>query len=120
MQPEPAAPPTAGAPGPGGQVNELKTLVIGYAKQETVEPLKVISKRIGWGLAGGVLVSLGLFFCVLATLRGLQTIFVLNRDDGDSLGGWFSWVPYLGASLVAIVFIALLAQAISRSTNRLP
>lgn len=106
--------PTKGA---ADQANELKELVVGYAKQETVDPLKVLGQKLGWGAAGSVLVALGSFFLVLATLRGLQQIDVFNRT-GDPLGGWFSWVPYIVAMLVGAIVIGLCARAIMGSVSQ--
>lgn len=97
---------------PVGQAREFQQLVVSYAKQETVEPLKATGKTVVWGVVGGLLVGLGSFFAVMATLRGLQRIRVLN-DPAQDNSGWFSFVPYLGAFIVALIIIVLCLKAIS-------
>lgn len=97
---------------PVGQAREFQQLVVSYAKQETVEPLKATGKTVVWGAIGGLLFGLGAFFAVMATLRGLQTIRVLN-DPAQSNSGWLSWVPYLGAIVVAAIIIVVCLKAIS-------
>lgn len=89
-------------------VTDLWELCRDYAKQETVEPLKAIVQLLKWGLAGSVLLSLGLGFGALAVLRGLQTV------TGDSLDGNFDFVPYLAALVFTAGAVALAISAIKR------
>ena len=70
----------------GEQVGELKNLVVGYAKQETVEPLKSLGRYVGFGAAGGTCVGIGVVLLMLALLRGLQRIEAIN-DPGRLHGG---------------------------------
>lgn len=84
---------------------ELKDLSIGYAKQETVEPIKNLAKWAGYGLGGAVFMALGGFLLALALLRGLQQVSALD-------GGW-SWVPYLAVTAALGVAIALTARAMT-------
>lgn len=79
-------------------VGELKELVIDYAKQETVDPLKGLGRYVGLGLGGALLLFLGLFLLALGALRALQT-------ETTALTGNWSWAPY------AIVFVVLIAVA---------
>jgi hypothetical protein len=89
--------------------SELWDLVRAYAKQETIEPLKGILRFVGFGLAGGVLLSTGLVLLALGGLRGLQT------QTGDHLQGNWSWAPYGIVVVVALLIVGLL---ISRTTKR--
>ena len=82
-------------------VNDLWLLVRDYAKQETVDPLKMLGKFLGWGLLGSVMLCLGIGFGALAVIRGLQT------ETGDHLAGNLNFIPYL----VAFVFTAAAAGA---------
>ena len=41
------------------QVRELRELVVAYAKQETVEPIKGLGRYVGFGLGAGILIGLG-------------------------------------------------------------
>ena len=79
-------------------------MLVDYAKQETLEPLKHLGKYLGFGIAGAILVFAGVFFTGLATLRLMQS---LDTFEG---GSWMSTLPYLiaiGVLLVALLFIAL-------------
>ncbi len=99
-----------------GQVQELKTLVVGYAKQETIEPMKVTGARLGWGLAGAVLVALGSVFLVLAALRGFQQIEIFAyRGEGDN--HWFTFVPHILAAILGFIGIGICASMISGSSK---
>lgn len=92
------------------QVTELKTLVVGYAKQETVDPLKSLGRSLGFGVAGSILLGLGLFLLLLALLRGLQQIEFFN-DPAQVSGGTWSWLPYL---ITAIAGLAVMGAFVWR------
>lgn len=98
--------------GPAAQVTELKDLVVGYAKQETVDPLKTLGRYVGFGLAGSVTLALGVFFGLLALLRGLQQIEVFN-DTAELDGGRFSWAPYAITAVVGLVIAGLFLMKLS-------
>jgi hypothetical protein len=86
---------SSGAPLPQ-LVLELRDLVITYVKQETVVPLRQLGRYIGFGLAGAVLLGLGVVLLAVGGLRLLQT------ETGETFTGDWTWVPYV------IVFVALL------------
>ena len=101
--------------GPGAQVNELKDLVVGYAKQETIDPLKTLGRYLSFGFAGSVAMGLGLFLLLLALLRGLQEIDFFN-DPLEVNGGTWSWLPYfitgvVGALLATMFLWRLITNA---------
>ncbi len=85
-----------GTRGAGG---ELVELVVDYAKQETLGPLRGLVRFVAFGLAGSVFLAVGLSVMLLGGLRALQT------ETGTTFSGNFTWVPYLivagGAVLVA-------------------
>ena len=58
---------------PTGDARELVDLVIAYAKQETLEPLKGLGKRAALGLGGALLLGIGGIFCSVAALRAMQS-----------------------------------------------
>lgn len=89
-------------------VSDLWQLVRDYAKQETIDPLRSIGRFIGFGMAGALLLGLGLVFTGLAILRGLQD------ETGAHLTGSWTWVPYLVAFVVSAVVIALAVRAIAK------
>ena len=83
-------------------LSELKDLTVTYAKQETVEPLKGLGRFIAAGVAGSLLLGIGLVLCALAGLRALQT------ETGDTFDDNFTWAPY-GIVLVGALLIVILA-----------
>jgi hypothetical protein len=91
---------------------ELKDLVVAYAKQETIEPLKGLTRFVGVGVGGSVLLSVGLILLVLALLRGLQTEFASTFD-----GNW-SFAPYVITLLFCGVVITMAARAIGAAKRR--
>lgn len=98
---------------PADHAAELKELVVGYAKQETIEPLVNLKRYLGWGLAGSMSIGLGCFLLMLALLRGLQAIDGIERTTG-----WLSLIPYVATLAVGVVIIALSAAAISRDSKK--
>lgn len=94
-------------------LSELWEMLVSYAKQETVEPLKGLVRFVGYGVAGAVLTSVGLVLLTLAGLRALQT-----QTDGR-LSGNLSWIPYLAALVLLSVLVAFTASRISaKGTKR--
>jgi hypothetical protein len=78
---------------------ELWELLKGYARQETVEPLKNLGRRIGLGIAGSLLFALGWFLVTLGTMRLLQT------HTLPGVGDWFmvhDWAIY-GIALALLI-----------------
>lgn len=93
------------APAAQPEIGEVIDLVKTYVRQETVGPLKGLGRKIGVGVAGALLLGLGLFFLALGLLRLIQD--KLPRLARGSL----SWLSYL----IVIVFCAILAVvALSR------
>lgn len=82
---------------------ELYDLVRAYAKQETVEPMKSLGRVALWGIAGSLLLGIGLVELAVAGLRALQT-----ETDGTFDGNW-SWAPYL-IVLLGTTIVLLLAR----------
>ncbi len=86
-------------PSPQETVTEIRAMVVDYAKQETVDPLKRLGNWLKWSLAGAVLLIIGVALLSLGLLRIVQ-------EEVDSLDGGKSWIPYLitfGALLVVLV-----------------
>ena len=87
------------AENPQQTIRELRELVVEYAKQETVEPLKGLGRYVAWGIAGALLLGLGFVFLAIGALRALQ-----DETYPHFTGNW-SWVPYaivvFGSFLVA-------------------
>ncbi|HET6963798.1 MAG TPA: hypothetical protein VFH58_03435 [Acidimicrobiales bacterium] len=81
--------------GVGTHFNELLTLVLAYAKQETVVPIKNLGRYVAWGVAGAILFAVGGAMLTLTAVRVVQT------ETGNHLRGNLTWVPYIGGVIVA-------------------
>ena len=91
---------------------ELWEMVVAYARQETVDPLKRLGRFLGFGVPGAFLTGMGLILLALAGLRALQT------ETDDAFDGDLTWVPY-GIVLVGCVLAAALsARAIGAAKRR--
>jgi len=77
------------------EFKELIDLIVTYAKQQTIDPLKQLGRWVAWGLLGSVCYGLGLFLIALGLLRGVQS------EAGKHLAGDWSWVPYF----IVVVFL---------------
>lgn len=93
---------------PADHVAELKDLVVGYAKQETIDPLKTLGRYLGFGVGGAIAIGLGCVFLLLALLRGLQS---LDAFDGT---GAMSLIPYAAVVVVSLIVIVLAGIRISK------
>lgn len=87
-------------------VAELRTLVVDYARQETVDPLRSLGRYLGWGLLGSVLLSVGGIFLTVGLLR------VLQDQTGSVFDGGWSFVPYLLVLVFTVVVLAVAALKI--------
>src|SRR5215217_6607722 len=72
-----------------GEAQDLLQLVIGYAKQETLDPVKNLGRWVGFGLGGALLGSLGAVLLLLGGLRLLQT------ETGSAFDGNLTFIPYV-------------------------
>jgi NO-binding membrane sensor protein with MHYT domain len=82
-------------------VLELKDLVVGYVKQETVVPLRQLGRYIVFGLLGSLLLGLGVVLLGVGGLRALQT------ETGTTFAGDWSWAPY------GILFVTLVVSGVA-------
>ena len=82
---------------PTGDARELVDLVIAYAKQETLEPLKGLGKRAALGLGGALLLGIGGIFCSMAALRAMQS----ETDFFERHN--LSYLPYFVTVVILIV-----------------
>lgn len=102
--------------GPAAQVIEFKDLVVSYAKQETVDPLKALGRHMGFGIGGGILIGVGWAFALLALLRGLQQIEFFN-DPTQGDGGTWSWLPYVIVAIVGAIVAGIYARILMKRIN---
>jgi len=88
---------------PKDTLDELRVMVVDYAKQETLDPLKNLGNWVKFGLVGGLLIAIGGVLIGLGVLRLLQQVSALD-------GGW-NFVPYLGVVLLLGLVIGALGFA---------
>lgn len=91
----------SGSSGTIAEVKELFELLQTYAKQETVDPLKAAGKYLGLGIAGAILMTLGVSFLLMAGLRALQD------ETGSTFTGSLSWLPYVIVIFVGAICIGV-------------
>jgi hypothetical protein len=96
------------ADNPQETVRELQALVIAYAKQETLEPIKGLGRYVGLGLAAAVLMGTGVMFLELGALR------ILQDETGTTFTGNWSWAPYAIVVVASAIVAALVWYARGR------
>ena len=78
-------------------VSDVVEVVKAYAMQEIVDPLKGLGRWIGAGIAGAILLGLGLLVLLMGVLRLLQ-------DVGEDVFDYkWSFVPYV---IVLVITVA--------------
>ena len=55
---------------PVSQVSDVKDLLVAYAKQETVDPLKGLGRFVGFGAAAMLLIGIGAIELTVALVNG--------------------------------------------------
>ncbi|MCY4134380.1 MAG: hypothetical protein OXG30_05645 [bacterium] len=88
-------------------VEELKDLLIGYARQEILTPLTRLAKTLKFGVLGALSIGVGLVFLVIAGLRLLQT------EASGVFDGNMSALPYV--VVLAGVVVVLAAAVVIRA-----
>jgi len=89
-------------------IEGLVFLVRDYAKQETVGPLKGAGKWLGYGVAGALLLGVGLALILLGLLRLLQA------EWDRAASGSLSWLAYLIVLVVCVLLIILTVSRINK------
>lgn len=96
---------------PVESAQDAQHLLVAYAKQETIEPLKHLGRYLAWGLAGAVLLFLGVFFLALGLLRGLQRL-----EAFDS--GYETVLPYAITVAALVLVLGLIYVLFLRAKKR--
>ena len=79
---------------------ELKTLLVGYGRQEIVTPLTQLGKTLKLGVLGALSIGIGLIFLAIAGLRLLQT------EASGVFDGNMSALPYVVVMVGLLVVLA--------------
>ena len=102
----------AGRSGRGGGLTaaggDFVHLVIDYAKQETLGPVKGLGRFVAFGVAGSVALAAGAVLLLLGALRALQS------ETGSTFTGHLSWLPYFITGALALVVLGLAAWRITK------
>jgi hypothetical protein len=98
------------ADNPQQTIRELKELVIAYAKQETLDPIKGLGRYLAFGVAGAALIGIGVMFLAIGALRALQ-----GDSSGPHFTGNWSWAPY---AIVVVGSFAIAALTWFLGTKR--
>jgi hypothetical protein len=94
---------------PSSQEDVLE-LVVAYAKQETIEPLRGALRWILWGLASMAFICTGLVFIVLGVVRASQDVL------GESFQQSWSFVSYFAGVLACGIVVAFALSSIKKDS----
>jgi hypothetical protein len=95
---------------PASSHDDVLDLVVSYAKQETIEPLRGALRWILWGLASMAFICTGLVFIVLGVVRASQDLL------GDSFQHSWSFVSYFVGVLACGIVVALALRSIKKDS----
>jgi hypothetical protein len=95
----------------GGLASELVGLVIAYAKQETIEPIKALGRFVAFGVAGALMIALGGGLLTLGAVRAVQA------EAGPHVTGNLNWTPYVAGILVAGIGAGWAVSRIAKGTT---
>ncbi|HEY7947111.1 MAG TPA: hypothetical protein VID75_05520 [Acidimicrobiales bacterium] len=88
---------------------EFVDLVVAYAKQETLGPLRGLARFLLAGALATILWSVGSLLLLIALLRLLQT------ETGSAFQGNLSWLPYVITAGAALAVLGLSAWRITKT-----
>lgn len=91
------------------KVSELYDLVVKYARQEAINPIRGAGRWLGFGLLAAVLLSIGVVIGSLGILRLVQT------TPLGSSNSW-SWLCYLITVIICTAIAILATSRIKRGT----
>jgi hypothetical protein len=89
---------------------DVLDLVVAYAKQETIEPLRGALRWILWGLASMAFICTGLVFIVLGVVRASQDVL------GESFQQSWSFVSYFAGVLACGIVVAFALSSIKKDS----
>lgn len=92
----------------GELVDELRTMVTDYVRQETIEPAKNLGRSFGFSLAAGILFGSAFGFMLFGLLRYLQSKVWIFPE-----GAW-TWLPYLITTAAGAIVVAITMSLVSK------
>ncbi len=87
-------------------------LVVDYAKQETLGPVKGLARFVAFGVFGSIALSVGVVVLLVALLRLLQT------ETGTTFGDKLSWLPYVITAGAALLVAGLAGWRITKGAAK--
>ncbi len=90
------------------ELSDVWRLIVGYAKQESVAPLRGIGSFVRFGLIGMIAFAIGAAFAALAIVRALQAETTLG-------GGNWSFVPYLASLVGCAVVLGFAVRSVAKT-----
>ena len=92
----------------GTLLNEFVSLTVGYAKEQTVDPIRGLGRYLLFGVIGAFMIAIGWGLTALAAIRLVQA------ETGNHLRGSLTWVPYTSGLIVATVGAGLTVWRLRR------
>ena len=93
-------------------VGELTHLVVAYAKQETLDPIRGAGRWLAYGFTAILFLILGVSMLALGTLRLLQFEIFAGSTT-------WSWIPYLIVMTLCVLVVALAMSRINKESLHL-
>ncbi|MEO5973751.1 MAG: hypothetical protein ABIQ38_00905 [Ilumatobacteraceae bacterium] len=93
-------------------IGELANLVVAYAKQETIDPIRGAGRWLAFGMAAVLSLTFGVALLALGTLRLLQFELFANATT-------WSWVPYFIVMALCLVVAVLAVSRINKDSLHL-
>lgn len=91
-------------------LTQLRSMVLSYLHQHTLQPAKGLARFVAFGVAGSMVIGLGLVVVLVGMLRILQV------HTGSTFSGNLSWLPYvITAGACFLIAAGAVAAAISRA-----
>jgi len=93
-------------------IGELANLVVAYAKQETLDPIRGAGRWLAYGFAGVLSLIFGVAYLAMGMLRLLQFEVFANATS-------WSWVPYFIVMAICLMVALLAVSRINKSSLHL-
>ena len=90
--------------------SDVVDTIVGYAKQETLEPLKGAGRWVLVGSIAAVFVSIGMVLLLLGALRLLVDV------SGNAFGGGWSFVPYMVTFMLGALIVLVTLSRVKKRT----
>lgn len=93
-------------------IGELANLVVAYAKQETLDPIRGAGRWLAYGFAGILSLIFGVAYLALGLLRLLQFEMFANATT-------WSWVPYFIVMAMGVIVALVAVSRINKNSLHL-